>query len=117
MEDGLFEREDLFDREEKDGEEKDLIAVALRWLRDELELPGGDAGDDSSAFQKVPIFLGHGVEDDRVSVIIGRNAADCLGTLGVQTLCWKEYQGLAHWYSGEMLWDVVAFLGNLRLSR
>ncbi len=117
-ENDLFEREDdFFDREEDGGEEKDPVARARHWLRGELELPGGDARDDSSAFQEVPVFLGHGVEDDRVSVVLGRNAAACFGTLGVQTLCWKEYRDLAHWYSGDMLRDIVAFLRNLELSR
>lgn len=118
-EEDVFEREDdFFDSEGNGGEEgKDPISRARQWLRDELEFPGGDTSGDSSAFQEVPIFLGHGVEDDSVSLVLGRDAAACLRTLGVQTLCWREYEGLAHWYSGDMLADIVAFLGGLELSK
>jgi predicted esterase len=84
---------------------------ALQWFRDELELPGPeDAKATESALSHTPLFLGHGVEDDRVSVDLGRSAAACLGSLGAQRVVWREYEGLAHWYSSQMLQDMVKFL-------
>ncbi|KAL2135757.1 hypothetical protein VTI74DRAFT_7127 [Chaetomium olivicolor] len=117
MEEGAVEEDDIFDRGENGDwrkviKEEDPMARAMRWLRAELGLPECDARVSSpgTAFQQTPVFLGHGVEDDRVNVILGRNATACLETLGVGTICWKEYEGLSHWYSGEMLQDLVGFV-------
>jgi hypothetical protein len=86
-------------------------ARALQWFKDELELPGADdAKAAGSALLHTPIFLGHGVEDDRVNVGLGRDAAACLEGLGARTVVWSEYEGLGHWYSGPMLQDMVEFL-------
>ncbi|KAK4237905.1 alpha/beta-hydrolase [Achaetomium macrosporum] len=115
--DDVEEEDDLFETGEdesagEDGTEQDPTVTAIRWLRDELELFGEDVHGRrmGSVFQQTPVFLGHGVEDDRVSAILGRNAAACLETLGVRTFHFNEYEGLAHWYSGEMLRDIVKFL-------
>jgi pimeloyl-ACP methyl ester carboxylesterase len=116
--DGVDDDDDLFDRGGEDegdaaGGEQSYgpAARALRWFRDELELPGdGDVKAAGSALLRTPIFLGHGVEDDRVSVDLGRDAAACLEHLGAQTVTWSEYEGLGHWYSGHMLQDMVRFL-------
>ncbi|KAK4151564.1 alpha/beta-hydrolase [Chaetomidium leptoderma] len=105
--------DDIFDRgDESEGEGYGPAARALQWFRDELELPGADdrVKAAGSALLHTPIFLGHGVEDDRVNVVLGRDAAACLEGLGAQTVVWSEYEGLAHWYSGPMLRDIVEFL-------
>ena len=106
--------EDVFDRGEEvvvEDREEDLVVRAVQWLRDELEVPreGGSSGSVCS-FRQTPLFLGYGVEDDRVSVVLGRNAAACLEALGVQTVRWSEYEGLEHWYSSDMLRDIVEFV-------
>lgn len=60
----------------------------------------------SMPVQRVPLLLGHGVEDEKVPVELGREAVSCLKRLGVNTE-WHEYDGLGHWYSGAMLSDLV----------
>jgi predicted esterase len=59
--------------------------------------------------REIPLFLGHGVEDDRVYICLGREAASFLKLLGVNVVM-KEYGGLGHWYSGDMLNDLVGFV-------
>ncbi|KAI9887466.1 MAG: hypothetical protein M1823_000724 [Watsoniomyces obsoletus] len=46
------------------------------------------------SFQSIPIFLGHGTEDDIVPVSLGRRAIRCLRDLGVGEVEWKEYPEL-----------------------
>lgn len=63
----------------------------IEWLREELGLParGDPDGAPGSSFRATPVFLGHGVEDERVSVILGQNAAASLEALGAETVRWK----------------------------
>jgi predicted esterase len=79
---------------------------AVKWLRSEL---GAQGETEELRFREIPLFLGHGVEDDRVSVCLGREAASLLRLLGVNVVM-KEYGGLGHWYSGDMLSDLVGFV-------
>lgn len=88
------------------GAEFDLPTRAVAWLCEELEVEGPPKG---MPFQQVPLFLGHGVEDDRVGLGLGREAKGCMEALGARVR-WREYEGLGHWYSGEMLRDLLEFL-------
>lgn len=98
------EEDDLFERDHSaESEDQDPFDIAVDWLREELGIP---ARSKSDMLKNTPVFLGHGVEDDPVDVWLGRKAASCLKEIGVN-VCWKEYQGLAHWYSGDMLKDLV----------
>ncbi|KAL8827966.1 MAG: hypothetical protein Q9191_002872 [Dirinaria sp. TL-2023a] len=83
---------------------------AIRYLCDELDLPKPMR---SMAFQKIPVFLGHGAEDEKVPMGLSREASSCLEALGVNARR-KEYNNLGHWYSEAMLADVVRFLRELR---
>ncbi|KAK3898416.1 Alpha/Beta hydrolase protein [Staphylotrichum tortipilum] len=109
-EDGGF---DPFERDEEDDSgdkgEMTVEAQVVRLLREMLEMDG-DVGDGSrpKSFD-TPIFLGHGTEDDKVPIVRGREAAECLRATGVDVE-WKEYPGLGHWYSPDMLTDITAFL-------
>jgi predicted esterase len=85
---------------------EDLGVEAVEWLRSELGTQGETA---RLRFREIPLFLGHGIEDDRVSVCLGREAASLLKLLGVDVVM-KEYAGLGHWYSGNMLTDLVEFV-------
>jgi predicted esterase len=60
-------------------------------------------------FREIPVFLGHGIEDEKVPIEIGRKAKTCSELVGayVQTV---EYEGLGHWYSDKMLSDIFDFL-------
>jgi predicted esterase len=79
-------------------------------LREALELDGEGPVSRPRAFD-TPVFLGHGVDDDKVPVVRGREAAACLRAAGVDAE-WNEYQGLGHWYSVEMLTDMASFLAH-----
>ena len=47
------------------------------------------------AFQQIPLFLGHGAEDEKVPFDQGKDARDLMKCLGMDVE-WKEYEGLAH---------------------
>ena len=98
-------RDDLFETSEGDAIE-DLASQSASFLFEELEF---SKKEPSMSFQQIPLFLGHGVHDEKVSIELGRDAASCLKTMGMK-LQWSEYEGLAHWYSSEMLGDLVNFL-------
>lgn len=83
----------------------DLPIQAVTTIHDELLL----TSKPSMAFQSIPIFLGHGTKDDKVALEYGREAKKALEQLGVDVKM-TEYEGLGHWYSGEMLEDIFEFL-------
>lgn len=100
------------------GEEGETVlspaARAVGWLREELGVlsiasPSATSPATPYIFQKIPFFLGHGVQDDRVSVVLGQRASECLSGVEGQ-VCWEEYDPLGHWYSGQMLRDIVRFI-------
>lgn len=80
---------------------------AVNFLREELDLDR----TAKTTFREVPIFLGHGIEDDRVKIDLGREAQKCLHSLGADVQM-KEYEGLGHWYSEDMLRDIFQFLSH-----
>jgi len=82
------------------------VQQAIDFLRDELELP---KKGERLPFQQIPTFLGHGTEDDRVPISLGREAECCIRTLGGITH-FSAYEGVGHWYSPELLRDVVHFV-------
>lgn len=86
------------------------VAQAVAFLCEELGMDVERSGSAMS-FQRTPLFLGHGILDEKVPLELGRRAASCLRGMGM-SVEWKEYIGLAHWYSGPMLGDLVKFLQN-----
>ena len=103
--------ENPFAREEHINGKVDVPAEAVAWLREELDFPTARSSSSSTflPFQRIPIFLAHGTEDEKVSIELGRQARDCLGVLGSKVE-WREYEDLGHWYSKPMLGDLVEFL-------
>lgn len=84
-----------------------LAARAIHFIRqDVLDFPDTREKYDTVT---VPIFLGHGELDEKVSVNLGKNAADTMTKLG-WIVTWKSYSGLAHWHSPEELEDVARFV-------
>ena len=88
------------------------VQQAIEFLEEELDL---SASDNSSTFTSTPIFLGHGTADEKVPVSLAREADICFQILGTpclpgQSSCLKEYEGLGHWYSAEMLKDLADFV-------
>jgi predicted esterase len=108
------EADDMFERSHEEAEERPVIAQAVEWLRDELQID--EHGIDCAAshpIQLIPVFMGHGAEDQKVPIAIGRLAAELLRDIEVDTI-WKEYEDLDHWYSEDMLRDIVVFLKDLK---
>lgn len=103
------EDDDPFARSEDEGETLDGIAGTINqtgkvlkpvakvrnFIRDSLDLPP-TADQCGMAWQRTPVFLGHGMHDEKVKMAKGRRAAECLETLGIQ-VTWKEYDE-GHWY-------------------
>jgi predicted esterase len=107
------EEDDIFARDVEEPEHRTKFERAVEWLREELQTRVGemDAAEPQS-MQSIPIFMGHGGDDEKVPSAIGKLAAEFLSSLDVN-VAWKEYEGLGHWYSQDMLRDVVLFLQNL----
>ncbi|OAA68635.1 Phospholipase/carboxylesterase/thioesterase [Niveomyces insectorum RCEF 264] len=112
--DGHDESFDPFEREDDNNSAADMDPPtrAIAWLREEIA-PANHAHSTAARTRTIladiPIFLGHGTEDQKVSIVLGREASSCLHDLGAG-VCWKEYEALAHWYSGDLLQDMVRFI-------
>jgi predicted esterase len=107
VEEGLFER---------DGQESNngsRFERAVEWLREELQIEDGNSDTRSCSMQSIPVFMGHGSEDEKVPCGMGRLAAQFLRGIDVD-VDWNEYEGLGHWYSDDMLQDICQFLKNLK---
>ncbi|KAK0100180.1 hypothetical protein ONS95_008518 [Cadophora gregata] len=83
----------------------DSALSAVNFLREELDMND----DQTETFRKIPIFLGHGTEDDKVGIELGRESQKCLQLLGADVRM-LEYEGLGHWYSEDMLRNIFQFL-------
>ena len=106
--------EDVFERSSEEHEMKSRLELAIDWLREELQVNAARTGDSNNpSTRAIPVFMGHGIEDDKVPIERGRMAADLLRHVDVDVE-WKQYEGLGHWYSEAMLRDVVHFLQNLK---
>jgi predicted esterase len=103
---------DFFERDDVDFGGETRLEKAVACLREELEICDGKEDNRLPATPLTPILMGHGTEDDKVPCGIGKLAADFLGSIDVD-ITWKEYEGLGHWYSEDMLRDVVKFVKNL----
>ncbi|ROV93113.1 hypothetical protein VSDG_07358 [Cytospora chrysosperma] len=88
--------------------------AALGWLRDELELPRiQSSGSLRVGSRNIPVFLGHGWNDDKVDRDRGQAAGEFLLSLGMEVRQWKVYGGVGHEYSEEMLVDILSFLESV----
>lgn len=92
--------------EHSNSSDTSKLEKAVNYLRDELELPEGQA---SSTPLDIPIYLGHGTEDVKVPTTQGEEAQALLQLLGFDVE-FRRYDGLGHWYSPDMLHDIVQFL-------
>ena len=105
------DEDDPFERSGQGGE-SDPPTQAIEFLCEEV---GASIVQPSMSFRRTPLFLAHGMEDEKVLLHLGVEAANCLRILGMQ-IYWKKYEGLAHWYSAAMLRDLVDFLQGLELG-
>lgn len=65
--------EDPFARSDDEGDwegstKGDLPSQAVEFLRESIDMEG----KKGMVFQKIPVFLGHGAEDERVDIKLGR---------------------------------------------
>ena len=82
--------------------------VTITFLRNQLGISGSSV--ESTRFQpQPPLFIGHGKLDKKVPLHLGREAASCLERIGI-SISIHEYENLAHWYSEELLSDIVNFV-------
>ncbi len=94
--------------EVRDTALNDPHSAAVTWLREELEFASRYRPAVVLRTPKTPVFLAHGYEDPKVPIQLGREASSFLGASGVE-VTWKEYEGLGHWYSADMLFDLAQF--------
>lgn len=109
------DREDLFERGDEEPASGSRFERAVQWLHEELGISqdGSETGQWFSPLQSIPVFMGHGKEDEKVPCELGRSAADFLENIDVN-VNWQEYAGLGHWYSADMLQSVVSFVNGLK---
>ncbi|KAJ6031553.1 Phospholipase/carboxylesterase/thioesterase [Penicillium herquei] len=105
---------DIFQR----GEEPEvpLPIQAVDYIRDILDLPALSTSENQPVAATVsqlniPIFLGHGIEDPKVSVRLGEKMSRVLSTGLGMNVTWRPYEGLGHWYRVEdEIEDILKFL-------
>jgi predicted esterase len=83
----------------------DLPSQAISYFREAIDMED----KTGMAFRKIPVFLGHGAEDEKASIELGREAKNCLELVGTDVQM-REYEGLGHWYSEDMLRDIFQFI-------
>lgn len=124
LDDDPFEKSssshDAFDPFADDEEEASLLEHAINHVRDILDLPIISADDHSTEDSQpqpsfhhlqTPIFIGHGSEDLKVSVELGRKMSHVLSAGFGMDVTWKAYEGLGHWYRVEdEIEDILRFL-------
>ncbi|KAK4865004.1 hypothetical protein LT330_001627 [Penicillium expansum] len=111
---------DDFDPFADDEEEASLLDHAINHIRDILDLPMISSNDHSpeesqpqSGFHhlQTPVFLGHGSEDLKVSVELGRKMSHVLSAGLGMDVTWMAYEGLGHWYRvDDEIEDILRFL-------
>ncbi|RMD43749.1 hypothetical protein DV735_g1310, partial [Chaetothyriales sp. CBS 134920] len=86
------------------------LRCARDWLYRELEFPDSPVtGGSRNEGSRGPIFLGHGTLDPLVPLHLGSESALLLEMIGLKT-DWHQYDGLGHWYSPDMLKDLIEFI-------
>ncbi|PSS28438.1 hypothetical protein M430DRAFT_32808 [Amorphotheca resinae ATCC 22711] len=74
-----------------------------------VELGVGERDELGTKWLDVPVFLGHGLEDEKVKYEWGQQMADVLLALEMNVQR-KAYAGLAHWWCAEEMGDIDEFL-------
>ncbi|KAJ5930873.1 Phospholipase/carboxylesterase/thioesterase [Penicillium verhagenii] len=130
LEDDLFHQpgqpNDDFNPFMEEEEETDIPPAiqAVNYIRDILDLPMLSTDEESPSLSpkdplspsnlyqlQIPIFIGHGAEDPKVSVRLGEKMSQVLSKGLGMDLTWKSYEGLGHWYRAEdEIQDILKFL-------
>jgi predicted esterase len=107
---GTGDSDDIF-AVDGNNEEKTKLEHATDWLREEIEFPfpSTTTSGEISSICETPVFLGNGTEDQKVPCELGALATDFLKDLNINVMH-EEYPSLGHWYSDDMLRDIVEWL-------
>ncbi|KAK2004988.1 alpha/beta-hydrolase [Colletotrichum falcatum] len=105
--------DDVFDssnHESPFGRKEDELGAnpleqALNIIREEIDLPS-HSSESVPPFLRTPVFLGHGSKDDRVPPRHSQHACRILRLMGCNVNL-RIYSDLDHWYSQDMLQDMV----------
>ncbi|KAJ5339965.1 Phospholipase/carboxylesterase/thioesterase [Penicillium brevicompactum] len=106
--------------EDEEQDKPPLVIQTIDHIRGILGLPllepaWRPSTDSKSSFVipqlRTPVFVGHGTEDPKVSVLLGKKMSNFLSTGLGMDVTWKSYDGLGHWYRVEdELEDILDFL-------
>lgn len=86
------------------------VTAALEWLRDEIEVPSRRSAAVDMPRSNTPAIMCHGREDEKVGIAMGKEAVDLLPALGMGPVRFREYAGVGHEFSAEMLFDIAKFI-------
>ncbi|KAF5122556.1 Acyl-protein thioesterase 1 [Metarhizium anisopliae] len=81
--------------------------------RDLLSLPSLECPSKEKTACRTPVFLGHGMADEKVPWVLGEAAAELMRNVGYQVE-WKCYQDQGHWYK---IPDEIDDICNFIVSR
>jgi hypothetical protein len=87
-----------------DGAAKDPVSQAVNFLRKSIDME-----DKTGMVSGYSCVLGSGTEDQKVAVQLGREAKNCFELMRTDVHM-KEYEGLGHWYSEDMLRNIFQFI-------
>ena len=106
------QEEDVFERDPKKTltNDESRMSQARDWLVEVLDFEdlsskSGNGNDGSRG----ALFFGHGTLDTLVPMKLGQDTTTLFKSLGLD-VSWNQYDGLEHWYSDEMLRDLVEVL-------
>jgi predicted esterase len=83
--------------------------TAVKFVRELLSLEEPEVGGGGL---KTPMLLCHGEEDQKVKLEWGVEMRDLMKELGMD-VSFTSYPGLAHWYNGGEMRDIVLFLRGI----
>ncbi|KAJ7143315.1 Alpha/Beta hydrolase protein [Mycena crocata] len=112
---GVREEEDIFGATNEDPEHT-ATSVQLRAVNTARDIASSPplGKNELPVFTQTPIFLGHGIHDQKVPLKLGEMARDVMQRLGCKVQ-WKDYDE-GHWYKvPDEIDDLVAWL-NQRIN-
>ncbi|KAH8756586.1 Alpha/Beta hydrolase protein [Diaporthe sp. PMI_573] len=92
------------------------VTAALEWLRAEIEMPRRRPTALGVPRSTTPVTMSHGRDDEKVEITKGKEAVDFLPALGMGPVRFREYAGVGHEFSAEMLFDIADFIQDCTLQ-
>lgn len=89
------------------------VAAALDWLRGELEMPRGQLAAPHVLGNSIPAIMCHGLDDGKVEVAKGSEAAEFLSAIGMGPVSFTEEPAVGHDFSAGMLLDIARFIQDV----